>query len=112
MSDIYVLIGRRLREERKARRLSIEKLAEFAEITPSFLGLIERGERKLSVFTLDKLSAALQTLPGELMRAQDKETAAGWERKINLLLNAQPEKTREFIFNVLDSLVKNLPALE
>lgn len=112
MSDIYVLIGRRLREERKARRLSIEKLAELAEITPSFLGLIERGERKLSVLTLDKLARALHILPCELMGPQDKKTAAGWERKITCLVNSQPEKAKEFIFNVLDSLVKNMPVFK
>lgn len=111
MSDIYALIGRRLREERKARRLSIEKLAELAEITPSFLGLIERGERKLSVLTLDKLARALQTPAYELMVAQEKNSP-GWDRKINLLLSSQPEKAKEFAFNVLDSLVKNIPSLK
>ena len=111
MSDIYALIGSRLREERKARGLSIEKLAELAEITPSFLGLIERGKRKLSVLTLDKLSGALQAPPCELMRRQDRRTPGVWEKKISFLLNTQPEKTKELIFRVLDSLVKNLPKL-
>lgn len=109
MSDIYTLIGRRVREERKLRGLSIEKLAELAEVTPSFLGLIERGKRKLSVLTLDKLSRALQTQSNELMSVQNKKTAPGWERKILFLINSQPENAKELIFKMLDSLVKNIP---
>lgn len=109
MSDIYTIIGRRVREERKLRGLSIEKLAELAEVTPSFLGSIERNERKLSVLSLDKLSRALQAQPNELMLAQNKISAPAWERKILFLLNSQPERAREFMFKMLDCLVKNLP---
>ncbi len=112
MSDLYALIGSRLREERKTRRLSIERLAELAEITPSFLGLIERGERKLSVLTLDKLARALHMLPCELMMTRDKRSAPVWERKISFLVSSQTEKNKELIFNILDSLVKNIPALK
>ena len=109
MSDIYTLIGSRVREERKLRGLSIEKLAELAGVTPSFLGLIERGERKLSVLTLDKISKALQSQPNELMRTQNKKSAPLWERKIQALINSQPENAKELIFKLLNCLVKNLP---
>jgi len=109
MSDIYTSIGRRIREERTLRGLSIEKLAELAEITPSFLGLIERGERKLSVHTLDKITKTLQTQPNELMQPQEKSNAR-WERKIAFLLNSKSEGIKEYAFKVLNSLVSNLPA--
>lgn len=109
MSDIYTAIGRRIREERTLRGLSIEKLAEQAEVTPSFLGLIERGERKLSVHTLDKITKALQAQPNELMQPQNKN-AARWERKIAFLLNSKSEGIKEYAFKVLSTLVKNLPS--
>lgn len=108
MSDIYTSIGRRIREERTLRGLSIEKLAELAEVTPSFLGLIERGERKLSVHTLDKITTALQVQPNELMQPQHKN-AARWERKIAFLLNSQSENAKEYAFKALNCLLKNLP---
>ena len=110
MSDIYTLIGLRVREERTLRGLSIEKLAELAEVTPSFLGLIERGERKLSVHTLDKITKALQTQPNELMQGQNKKAASRWERKVTFLLNSQSESAKEYAFKILNCLVKNLPA--
>lgn len=111
MSDIYTAIGRRIREERTLRGLSIEKLAEMAEVTPSFLGLIERGERKLSVHTLDKITKALQAQPNELMQPQNKSSAR-WERKIAFLLNSLSESKKEYAFKVFNCLVKNLPAVK
>lgn len=108
MSDIYTLIGRRVREERQLRGLSIEKLAELAEITPSFLGTIERGEKKLSVLSLDKLSKALQIQPNELMIAPNKKSAPAWDRKILYLINSQPENAKELMFKTLDCLAKNI----
>lgn len=108
MSDIYTSIGRRIREERTLRGLSIEKLAELAEVTPSFLGLIERGERKLSVHTLDKITKTLQAQPNELMQPQSKN-AGRWERKIAFLLNSQSESVKEYAFKALNCLLKNLP---
>lgn len=111
MSDIYTSIGRRIREERTLRSLSIEKLAELAEVTPSFLGLIERGERKLSVHTLDKITKALQAQPNELMQPQNRSSAR-WERKIAFLLNSQSESKKEYAFKVLNCLVKNLSSVK
>ncbi len=112
MSDIYTFIGHRVREERQSRGLSIERLAELADLTPSFLGSIERGERKLSVLSLDKLSKALQIQPNELMIAPNKKSTPGWERKILFLINSRPEAAREVMFKLLDCLAKNLPAVK
>lgn len=48
----YILLGRRIREERLKLNLTQEKLAESIGISTAYLGQIERGERKI---TLDKL---------------------------------------------------------
>lgn len=108
MSDIYKLIGLRVREERTIRGFSIEKLAETAEVAPSFLGSIERGERKLSVLTLHKLSSALNTQASDLMNPQSKKPAEAWERKAISLIKSLPENAKESIFKILDCVVKNL----
>jgi transcriptional regulator with XRE-family HTH domain len=108
MSDIYTFIGHRVREERQLRGLSIERLAELADLTPSFLGSIERGERKLSVLSLDKLSKALQTQSDVLMNAQNKRPAPAWERKILFLINSQPERAKELMFKTLNCLAKSI----
>lgn len=56
---IHLKLGNRIREFRKQRNLSIEKLAFKADLHPTFLGLVERGEANASVTTLIKIANAL-----------------------------------------------------
>ena len=55
----YIEIGERIRSERENFEMTREKLSEFLNISPYFLGQIERGERKMSVNTLINLSECL-----------------------------------------------------
>ena len=59
MDSLYTSIGRRIRRLRKRRRWTQAELAERADISTSFLGHIERGSRKLSVETLNRIALAL-----------------------------------------------------
>ena len=64
---LYQRIGRQIREQRKRKNLTQERLAERAGISLSFLGHIERGSRKLSVDTLYKICAVLDCSADELL---------------------------------------------
>lgn len=65
--QLYQEIGQRVRQLRRRAQLTQEQLSERAGISPSFLGHIERGTRKMSVATLHHLSQALDCAPGTLM---------------------------------------------
>ena len=61
------LIGRRLREVRAWRGLSLRAAAELAGLSASYLSRIERGERPVERrSTLQALAAALRVAPSEL----------------------------------------------
>lgn len=49
-------IGNKIRLEREMLNLSREKLAEITELSPFYIGQIERGERKMSLDTLVKFA--------------------------------------------------------
>jgi transcriptional regulator with XRE-family HTH domain len=55
----YVEIGNRIRLEREKFDMTREKLAELLNLSPYFLGQIERGERKMSISTLINISECL-----------------------------------------------------
>ncbi|MCC8049900.1 MAG: helix-turn-helix domain-containing protein [Clostridiales bacterium] len=55
----YKAIGERIREARKAQNLTQEEAAERCDITPSFYGNVERGDKKMSLETLVKISRGL-----------------------------------------------------
>jgi len=108
MSNIYELIGRRVREERKSLGISIEKLAELAVVTPSFLGLIERGDRKLSVATLEKISKALGVPACDLMSAMGEVACPAGRGKVCGFLDSQPKGTLKIFLKTLDALMRHI----
>lgn len=52
-------IGYRIRKEREKLDLSREIFAEIVDLSPYYIGQIERGERNMSLTTLNKISDAL-----------------------------------------------------
>ena len=60
MSDIAKTVGKRLRSYRQAQSLSQERLAEMAGLHPTYIGQVERGEKNLTIESLEKITAALQ----------------------------------------------------
>lgn len=52
-------IGNRIRQEREKFALSRERFAEILDLSPFYIGQIERGERKMSLETLFKVSNSL-----------------------------------------------------
>ena len=55
----WAKLGKRVRIRRTMLGLTQEELAERIDVSTSFVGHIERGQRKLSVETLYKLCVAL-----------------------------------------------------
>lgn len=72
MSDISKLIGEKIRTTRKFRGLSQEGLAEKAGLNVSFIGQIERGSKKPTIETLDKIVSALDITFAELFSIENR----------------------------------------
>lgn len=59
MSDICTTLGQRLRNRRTQLHLSQERLAEICGFHPSYIGQVERGEKNLTVESLERLVVGL-----------------------------------------------------
>ena len=67
-SDIdYGIIGARVKELRKAKGLTQERLGELSGIEPSNISHIERGAAKLSLPTLISIANALEATLDEIV---------------------------------------------
>lgn len=53
-------LGDAIRCRRKVRKLSQEKLAEYADVHRNYIGLIERGEQNITIESLAKVAKALK----------------------------------------------------
>jgi len=58
--DIKQKFGHKIKELRKAKNLSQEKLANMAEIDRTYLPTIEKGMRNVSIEVIEKLAIALE----------------------------------------------------
>lgn len=66
--DIHSILGDRIREERKRAGLTMERLAELAGISTSFLAYIELKGRKASLATIEKVANALRLPVADLFK--------------------------------------------
>ena len=63
----YVIIGQRIREIRKSKKWTQEKLAEYSELEPSYISHIERAATKPSLQTLISIANTLGVSLDELV---------------------------------------------
>lgn len=66
MRNIKILLGKKIKETRKKKLLTQEKLAELAKIETPSLSNIENGKNYPGHETLGKISSALGVNPYEL----------------------------------------------
>ena len=62
-----IAFGKRVREVRKAKGISQEKLAELANIDRSYMGNIERGEKNVTLKKVYEICDALKVDISELV---------------------------------------------
>lgn len=109
MKSISDEIGNRIRQYRQRSGLSQEKLALNAGITVSFLGDVERGNKKPSVESLEKLLRALNV---SFLEFFDYETEikpvkdCSALEKLDLLLKDRPNAEVELIFSIVKQILE------
>jgi transcriptional regulator with XRE-family HTH domain len=58
-SDILIKFGKRVREERTKNNLSQEELASKAGVHRTYIGMIERAEKNITLENIEKIAKAL-----------------------------------------------------
>ena len=103
----YEKIGNRIRTIREAQGLTQEEASERCDITTPFYGSIERGDRKMSVETLVKISIGLGVSADTLLFGdvpQKSEEAAR-------LLSGVQRRVDEKQFEKYLMIIKNMAAV-
>ena len=65
-------VGVRIRFEREKHGLSRETFAEIIDLSPFYIGQIERGERNMSIDTLIKVSDSLNISTDFILKGYDQ----------------------------------------
>lgn len=97
-------IGRRIKEIRKKRGLSQEKLSELVDIEQNTLSYIETGNNFCTAETLEKIITALEIEPQELFDFGHFKSNDELLNEINHILNKNPEKIPDF-YKILKAII-------
>lgn len=65
---ILLQFGHKVQEIRKARNLSQEQLAELAGVHRTYIGMIERAEKNITLCNIEKIAKALKIEIKELFK--------------------------------------------
>jgi len=71
MSDFLKLVGDKVKILRKDKELTQEELAEMSDLQSSYIGGVERGERNISLLTLEKIINSLNISPEAFFSFKD-----------------------------------------
>lgn len=96
MSRIQELFGKKLRELRRSRDITQEKLAEMSGLSLQYIGEIERNRRNPSLTSMESLAEALNIPIGDFFNLEefqrsDKELRETLLRQVR---EATPEQLR------------------
>ena len=65
--SVLIKFGAKVREERLKRKLSQEALAEKADLHRTYIGMIERGKKNITLGNIIKIAAALDVSVSDLV---------------------------------------------
>lgn len=66
--ELQRVVGRNVRRIRTRRGVSQEALAADLDVHRTYMGAVERGERNLTLRTVERLAAGLGVAAAELLR--------------------------------------------
>lgn len=111
LSEFSYSVGNRIRALRKQRGMTQEQLAEKASLHYSYLSSMERGERNVSIESLEKVINALEINPMQIFNFADTEILEGTADKeatlqaINALLQERNVDEVKMVYRVLKDML-------
>ena len=66
--DLQKTVGINLRNHRKAMGLSQEDFADYVGVHRTYMGALERGERNLTLQSLERIASQIGVQPLDLLR--------------------------------------------
>lgn len=67
-NPILLQFGKNVQEYRRAQQISQEQLAESAGVHRTYIGMIERAEKNITLLNITKIANALKISPSVLLK--------------------------------------------
>ena len=76
-------LGGRVRELRQRQGWSQEELADFCGLHRTYVGSVERGERNVTISSLDTLAQALGVKISDVVKGLESSITSGGSRSVS-----------------------------
>ena len=100
----YKRLGQRIREERLRLHLTQAQRAEDIDISDTYMGSIERGERSLTLDTLVRLVNRLGVTVDYLLADSVADTDSNILDQFKQITDGQPMERKQLAINVLRTI--------
>lgn len=100
----YTRLGKRIREERLRLHLTQAQLAEDIDISDTYMGAIERGERSLTLDTLIRLVNRLGVTVDYMLSDSVSDADSNIIEQIKQIIDNQPLERKQMAVQVLRSI--------
>lgn len=97
-------LGERIREERLSLHLTQAQLAEAVDISDTYMGAIERGERSLTLDTLVRLVNRLGVTVDYLLSDSVTDCDSNIMEQFKQIMDCQPLERKQMAINVLRTI--------
>lgn len=104
----YKRLGKRIREERLRLNLTQAQLAEAIDISNTYMGAIERGERSLTLDTLVRLVNRLGVTVDYLLSDSVSNNDSNIIEQFRQIIDCQPLERKQMAINVLRTIFSYL----
>ena len=100
----YKRLGQRIREERKRLNLTQTELADAIDISDTYMGAIERGERSLTLDTLVRLVNRLGVTVDYMLADSVSDNDSNIMEQFKQIMDCQPLERKQMAINVLRAI--------
>ena len=100
----YKRLGKRIREERLRLNLTQAQLAEDIDIFDTYMGVIERGERSLTLDTLVRLVNRFCVTVDYMLSDSVSDSDSNIMEQFKQIMDGQPLERRQMAVNVLRTI--------
>ncbi len=105
-SNTLNLFGKRVRELRKAKKITQEQLAELIGVEQQQICRIEKGGCFTTIETLEKMSEALDVPVDELFNFTHQKETDTLVEELNLLLKSASASQIKLIYRIVNDILK------
>lgn len=101
----YQRIGQRIASYRRSRHITQKHLAEYLDVSTTFISKIERGKTQLSLERLVQICQYLHINPTELLYGEDADSLSSMVPELSSLLEQCPREALPLVKSLIEDVI-------